>query len=147
MEITRRDIGYAIYSRLEESLRRLVHNGLLTLFGRDWKEHIPAGIRDKVSDKLSLSSIDDVDDPMTILEETDLPDLMEIMCFKHTQDCFHDFFPDRTISRERFQEIMAKLYPIRVKIAHVKQAFSAFDLDLLTEIANTLLPGAHQVFR
>ena len=75
--IHRRDIGYTIISRLEESLRQLVANKIGVLFG-DFREAIPPGILEKTDDR-AKSKIDDV---LDFLEHTDFPDLKEIAIYK-----------------------------------------------------------------
>lgn len=140
MQINRRDIGYTIYSRIETSLRELTQFRLLNLFGSNWQSQIPPGVLKKVIDKIAPTSVNDIDDPMDLLEETDLPDLMEIALYRNSKDVFHDFFPGKLIEKEKLQEIFTKLYPIRNQIAHIKETFSAIDLDLLIEIGENLVP-------
>lgn len=137
MNVTRKDVGYTIYSRLEESLRVFIKENLLNSFGNEWHSHIPAGIWDKKLESLPFTNAKDVDDPMILLEETDIPDLMEIACHKKA---FPILFPLRVLAQEDFREKMIRLYEIRNKIAHVKRTFTAFDLDSLIEIAKTFIP-------
>ncbi len=54
MKITRKDIGYTIYSRLEESLRYWIASNLMNI-GKNWTDFIPVGVIDKVLPKLSDS--------------------------------------------------------------------------------------------
>lgn len=137
MNVTRKDVGYTIYSRLEESLRVFIKENLLNSFGNEWYSHIPEGIWGKKLESLPFSNAKDVDDPMVLLEETDIPDLMEIACHKKA---FPILFPKRVLAQEGFREKMIRLYEIRNKIAHVKRTFTAFDLDSLIEIAKTFIP-------
>ena len=137
MKIDRRDIGYAIYSRLEVALRLLIRDKLSILFGNDWLSHIPEGITLRIFVKLGIAlPNDDIDDAMVLLDETEIIELKEIVCY---QKCgyYHGFFPDATINSSIFQEIMDDLYSIRIKIAHVKLGFTPFDLSKLIEIAET----------
>jgi hypothetical protein len=60
LQIDRKDIGYTIYSRLEEALRILVRETLLC-FGNDWPSHIPRGILQKIDDKSSRVSSQKLD--------------------------------------------------------------------------------------
>lgn len=136
MQITRKDIGYTIYSRLEEPLRFWIREKLLNLFGSEWQKQVPDGVWNKVQEKLTLSP-KEVDDPIIILDETDIPDLVEIVCYKKA---FLNFVPHGVMTVEEFRSKMNKLYEIRCKIAHVKRNFSAIDLDLLIEIAKSSLP-------
>ncbi len=136
MQIDRKDIGYTIYSRLEEALRSWIREALLN-FGDQWSVHIPPGVWEKVEDKSSLVSPDQVDDPADVLEEMHMPDLSEIVCYKNA---FTSFVPHGVFTQDTFQNRMRCLYDLRCKIAHVKSSFTAIDLDLLLEIAETFLP-------
>ena len=135
MEITRKDIGYTIYSRLEEALRSWVRDSLLR-FGNDWRTQIPPGIWEKVENKSTLISQQDAEDPADILEETDLPDIAEIVCY---QKQFTTFVDNSIFSQKDFQETIGKIYRLRCQIAHVKSSFNAIDLDLLIELSNSFL--------
>ena len=137
MEINRKDIGYTIYSRLEESLRFLISNKLLNLYGDDWRSYIPKGIWEKVLEKSNYLSKEDFEEPIILFEEIDIPDLTEILSFKKS---FTKFIPQFDKKFSNFKEIMSKLYNIRCKIAHVRTTFSAIDLDLLIELTNNILP-------
>lgn len=137
MQITRKDVGYTIYSRLEEAFRIFISECLLNLFGNNWRPNIPVGLWDKVLERLSLPSQEDIDHPLVLLDETDIPDLMEIICYRKG---FSKFVNSETMTFDAFREIMFKLYELRTNIAHVKRSFNAIDLDLLTTIAETLLP-------
>ncbi|MDD5242834.1 MAG: NB-ARC domain-containing protein [Syntrophorhabdaceae bacterium] len=136
MQITRKDIGYSIYSRLEESLRFWIKGKLLNLYGSEWYSSIPQGIWDKTKEKLSFVSPKEIDDPLMLLDETDIPDLVEIVGYKKTMS---NFIPQALMSVEDFKDKFIKLYDIRNKIAHVKRNFSAIDLDLLIEIADSFI--------
>jgi LuxR family transcriptional regulator, glucitol operon activator len=76
------------------------------------------------------------------LEETDIPDLSEIMCFKNALSIY---LPNTNLTQELFQGRMRTIYDIRCKIAHVKKSFTAIDLDLLSEVAGEFVPllGTH----
>jgi LuxR family glucitol operon transcriptional activator len=136
MQINRKDIGYTIYSRLEEALRSWIRENLLN-FGRQWLLHVPPGIWDKAEDKSPSVSRDKTDDPADLLEETDIPDLAEIVCYKNA---FLVFVPHDSFTQEVFRDRTRILYDLRCKIAHVKQSFTAIDLDLLIEVAESFLP-------
>ncbi len=137
MQISRKDIGYALYSRLEEALRYWLRDKILNLFGDDWQSHVPTGICSKVEENNSKYSTDQIDDPLNFLVETDIPDLMEIMCYRNA---FYQYIPRETMRVEDFRDRMLKLYDLRNRIAHVKLNFTAIDLDLLSEITKLLLP-------
>lgn len=136
MQIRRKDIGYTLYSRLEEGLRSWVRENLLK-FGDNWRDHIPVGIWDKITDKSTAVSYDKSDDPADMLEETDLPDIAEILCYKGS---FKVMVPQGYFTQKEFQERMRLLYNLRCKIAHVKRTFTAIDLDLLIDIAKEYRP-------
>jgi len=118
-------------------MRSWVAEKLLSQFGSEWFSRIPEGVREKTREKLPYSSPEEADDPMILLEETDLPDLMEIVCYKKG---FAGFVPLDAMPLEEFRDKVLKLYQIRCKIAHVKRDFCAIDLDLLIEIAEDFLP-------
>lgn len=136
MQINRKDIGYTIYSRLEEALRSWIRENLLNL-GDQWPAHIPSGVWEKAEDGSLLDSRDKIDDPADLLEETDIPDLSEIVCYKNA---FSVFVPHGTFTQKEFQDRISSLYDLRCKVAHVKRTFTAIDLDLLIEIAESFLP-------
>jgi LuxR family glucitol operon transcriptional activator len=138
MEITRKDIGYTVYSRLEEAMRFWLRDKLLNLFGDEWRSHIPKGLWDKASDKLLFASVSDVEDPMSVLDETEIPELVQIVCYDKGRN-YANFIPE-AMKQVEFQDNMMKLYSIRTKIAHVKLSFSAVDLDLLIDIADRMIP-------
>jgi LuxR family glucitol operon transcriptional activator len=135
IQVNRKDIGYAVYSRLEEGLRTWIGSNLLN-FGDEWRDRIPAGVWNKAEEKSPLVSRDDADDPADLLDETDIPDLAEIVSYK---GAFRRFMPPDTLAQREFQDLMASLYDLRCKIAHVKQSFTAIDLDLLIETAERFL--------
>lgn len=43
--LNRKDVGYTIFCRLEESMRAFLSDKLINLFGANWLQHIPEGIR------------------------------------------------------------------------------------------------------
>lgn len=121
----RRDIGYTIISRLEESLRGFVTDKLTALFGAKYLDGIPEGIKTKILEK-TLES--DWKDPMQFMEETDFPDLTEIICYK---DHYQKYLSSAGLSIKDFQNIMTELYAIRCKIAHIRGYFTVTDLDMV----------------
>lgn len=138
MEITRKDIGYTIYSRLEEAMRFWLRDKLLSLFGNEWRSYVPRSLWEKAREKLPFASVSDVEDPMNVLDETEIPDLMQIVCYAKGRN-YANFIP-QGMKQVEFQDNMMKLYSIRTKVAHVKHSFSAVDLDLLIEIADKMTP-------
>lgn len=137
MVISRKDIGYTLISRLEESLRSWMREQLLNLYGNGWRSQIPGGIWKKALTSLEMTSQDEIDDPLTLLEETEFTELKDILLF---QKALSSFVPLGQINADQVAEIFPRLYEIRNKIAHVKRTFSAIDLDLLVEGASMLLP-------
>src|SRR5215831_12634220 len=137
MQISRKDIGYALYSRLEEAFRFWLKDKILGIFGSEWQSFVPPGVWLKVNEKSRSLSGSQIDDPLVVFEETDIPDIMEIVCYKGN---FPRYVQAGVIKIEEFRSIIGKLYELRNKIAHVKLNFTAIDLDLLIEIANALLP-------
>lgn len=135
MKISRKDIGYTIYSRLEEALRNWIGACLGTMSER-WLDNVPNGIVDKVLDQSSFNSADDIIDPIDLLDETNIPDLVGIICYKKS---FAKYVVNGELTQEQFQRHLEDLYCLRNKIAHVKQTFTALDLDRLLEIAEVLL--------
>ncbi len=133
MLITRKDIGYTVYSRLEEALRAAIATRMLAIFGSDWFAQIPGGIVEKVADRNSEATTDIT----TLLDETDFPDLAEIAGAKGVARAFFAGLP---LSVAEFRQLMTSVYENRCKIAHVRRAFSALDLDALISAARALLP-------
>lgn len=136
MQFTKRDFGYTVYARLEESLRSWVSETLLTYFGQEWRSYIPEGTWEKGLERLPSEHMEDIEDPLDLLEETDLTDLMEIACYKGN----FEIFCQSDMKQNEFRALMLKLYDIRCKIAHIKSYFSALDLEVLREIAEKLIP-------
>jgi LuxR family glucitol operon transcriptional activator len=136
MQITVREVGYTVYARLEETLRAWVRERLLN-FGTEWQSRIPKGVWDKVLDRSSISSFDKIDEPGELLEETDLPDIVEIVCYKNG---FATFSSHANITQDIFQKRIQTIYEIRNKIAHIKKSFTTLDLNLLIDIINELMP-------
>jgi hypothetical protein len=75
----RRDIGYTIISRFEESFRGFLSEGL-TIYFDDFLDGIPNGIVSKAKDRTAKAYFDDAID---LLENTDFPDLKETVCYKN----------------------------------------------------------------
>jgi hypothetical protein len=136
MQFSRKDLGYAVYSRVEEALRFWIKDRLLISFGPDWRSSIPSGIWTKANDNSGgMMKPEDTYDPLVLLEETDIPDLMDIVCYKNS---FSRYIGTKKFTVEDFRRQILSLYDLRNKIAHVKLNFSAIDLDLLMGIANNM---------
>lgn len=136
MQIHRKDIGYTIYSRLEEALRFWISDKLEKQYGDDWARFIPLGLWEKTVDVLNVSSVDEIESPIDLLDELNIPDLLEIITYKKS---YSIYLPSGIMKRKELEKNFKMLYEIRNKIAHVKRSFSAFDLDLLINIAYEFL--------
>jgi tetratricopeptide (TPR) repeat protein/cold shock CspA family protein len=135
MVINRKGLGYTAYSRIEDSLRSWLAEKLLTIFGAEWHAQVPEGIWKRALDALELLEPAQVEHPLNLLEETTLPDLMEIVCHRKQ---FGSFVARQDFSADEFRDLFLRLYLIRNKIAHVKRTFSAVDLDILIEGATRI---------
>lgn len=122
----RRDIGFTIISRFEETYRKFLIDSLGNKYA-DYREGIPSGIVTKTNEK---SDILFFDDPSEFFENTDFPDLLETTIYK---DNFTDFFK-KSINKDELVMSMTQLYSLRCKIAHVKGFFTSIDLDKLVEM-------------
>jgi len=128
----RRDIGYTIISRFEETFRNHLIKKL-NLKHNNFRNGIPDAIVNKINDK---SDILYWDDPNVFFENSDFPDLLEISIF---MDNFKDIFPSIPITKTEFASIMTSLYSLRCKIAHVKGFFTSIDLDMLVDYIKSLV--------
>ncbi|MEQ8472173.1 MAG: tetratricopeptide repeat protein [Marinoscillum sp.] len=127
MTITnRRDAGYTIISRFEESFRNDIIEKLEAKSG-DVMLSIPQGVILKANSREGFLFHDDFGD---FMEQIDFPDLMEICLFK---DNYGVIISDH-INKEDFKSNMSELYTLRCKIAHVKGFFTSIDLDKLKEL-------------
>ncbi|GEM_PF-1213467 len=136
MEITRRDIGYTLYSRLEEALRTWLARRLWDYDGPQWIDQIPPAVLSAIQEKASTGVVGDLQlDPASLLEETEIPQLKEVICFRKS---FQRFIQSG-VDQDEFIHRMDDLYQIRCKIAHVKRTFTTLDLDSLREIADRFL--------
>src|SRR4029453_3694749 len=108
-----RDLGYTIYSRYEDALRRWLGDRLDVIRGDRWADQIPSGIKSKITDKCSLTELPSL---AQALDATDLPDLMEIICYHSS---FRDFLPDAPDDATSYQRDIEVIYRYRCKIAHV----------------------------
>lgn len=130
----RRDAGYTIISRFEESFRNYLVEKISNNTN-DFFQLIPCGIINKANER--GGTIDWVD-YMEFFQNIDFPDLKEIMLFKNN---FKEFVQNK-IDKNDFIRIFDELYQLRCKIAHVKGFFTSIDLDKLIELtreASTIL--------
>ncbi len=133
--LNRRDIGYTLISRFEEAFRSFIAAKIVSLFDT-YSSGIPAGVIQKAKERVGDQTWNEA---LDFLDDIDFPDLREIVCF---QKMYESYFPNVPVSQADFERLMDELYELRCKIAHVKQHFSAFDLDRLlessTEVARIL---------
>ena len=121
----RRDIGFTIISRFEEIFRSFLSEKLINIFGGNFLDGVPKGIINKLKNNILDATWED---PSEFLEETDFPDLMEIVCYRNY---YQHYFLSTSLSKNDFQISMVELYNLRCKIAHVRGYFTASDLDFL----------------
>ena len=126
MQLTRRDVGYTIISRFEESFRFFLANKIQSLLP-DYETNLPSRIIEKAKERSTNEKWDSIND---FLENTDFPDLMEIVTYN---GMYKSYFPNNEMQQDEFQNIMETLYELRCKIAHIKQYFNSLDLDVLSE--------------
>lgn len=117
----RRDIGYSILSRFEESLRDYICT-ILPIHFPNIIEGIPSGIVLKIRSRDENLNEFELDEA---LNNTDFIDLSEIITFN---SMFENYFSSE-LSISEFQTIMHDLYILRCKIAHVRGYFTSLDLD------------------
>lgn len=122
----RRDIGYTIISRFEETFRLFLSEALDIHFS-NYQDGVPNGVVVKAKDR-ALS--DDWEDSSEFMNDTDFPDLKEIVCYNRM---YETYFPSANLSQKEFEALTENLYLLRNRIAHVKSHFSTFDLDKLLE--------------
>lgn len=122
----RRDIGYTIASRFEESLRGFLVDKLSVFFA-NFMDGIPAGIIEKTKDRTVKNHWDGIRD---FLEDSEFPDLKDIVGYNGMHE---KYFSDPDLDSETFCHVMDELYFLRCKIAHVRGYFTSLDLDKLLE--------------
>lgn len=122
----RRDAGYTIISRFEESFRKLISSKISQAYS-DFFEAIPEAIINKAQDRTRQVTIKDLSD---LLENSDFPDLKEITTYKSN----FSLITEGKIDKVEFISSMDDLYLLRCKIAHVKGFFTSIDLDKLIEL-------------
>jgi len=124
----RRDAGYTIISRFEESFRSLIIERL-TMSDIEFFNLIPQGIILKANER---GNCFDWDDHNEFMDNIDFPDLAEISLYKQNEK----LILNDKIDRDRFKECMRILYELRCKIAHIKGFFTSIDLDGLIELSS-----------
>jgi len=133
MQFDQKDLGYTIYRRLEEALRSWISASLLIHFGEQWSTRLPSGLRIKTEKRLGVGAFGEMGTPDVVLEETDIPDLAEIVCFK---GAYQTYVQHSDITQNTFQGWMSKFYELRNMIAHPDTDFTALDFDLLLDVVS-----------
>lgn len=108
----RRDAGYTIISRFEESYRKFLEESLTSKY-QNYLDNIPKGVFDKAKDRANTITWENSSD---FFENIDFPDLKEISLYKdHYPEILKSF-----LDKEEFTSTMDELYLLRCKIAHIK---------------------------
>lgn len=120
----KRDIGYTVISRFEESVREHIAYILEAKY-ESFIEGIPSGIIKKIE----VSNFEE-DSCYYFLEHTNLIDLMEIALYR---DNYNSLFPNALIAKNEFSHLFQKIYTTRCKIAHIRGPFGFSDLYEMIE--------------
>lgn len=131
----KKNVGYTIYSHVEELFREWLEGKLTTLYGNEWVKNVPKGILDKCNERnaaLALTSSPDISD---FFDETDYPDLTQILLYKRQ---FKQIIGSEFDSKS-FEEVNSEFYRLRCKIAHVKKSFNTVDLVSLIDLSRKIL--------
>lgn len=137
MKLTKRDIGYTIISRFEETFREFLHDRLLEKYGLDWHKNVPKGIIDKVRQKDPENErlLEEAQSqPMVLLTESDFFGLCEIVLYNEN---FSRLLSSPAININEFSQCMNTLKGLRDKIAHSKP-FGTVELDSLVDNTTTV---------
>jgi LuxR family transcriptional regulator, glucitol operon activator len=139
VNVTAKDLGYTLYSRLEEAFRACLARRLIELFGTAWESQVPQGVWTNVQNNSGGTRAAGLSpsDPWDLLEYTYLSDLGEIVCHN---GAYSRFFPDQEITQGDFQEVFNQLNGLRCRIAHVRRTFSHEDLEELLSICTKICP-------
>ena len=84
MQVSRRDIGYTVYSRLEAAIRLWLRDALLNGYGSEWSTAVPDGVVTKAFERASSLSTGNFEDPLALLDEVDIPDLIDVVASGYT---------------------------------------------------------------
>lgn len=129
----RRDAGYTIISRFEETFRGFLEANLSIKYS-NYLEHVPQGVLLKANERNNNLTFDS---PADFFENIDFPDLKEISLFLDHYTVILKSF----IDRNEFSKSMDELYLLRCKIAHIKGYFTSVDLDKLIELTDLIAKG------
>jgi LuxR family glucitol operon transcriptional activator len=126
----RRDAGYTIISRFEETFRNYLNNFLCNQY-ENFYHYIPQGIYDKAIER-NMGSM--FESPTEFFENIDFPDLKEITLYKN----HWTILPKKEVEKEKFIKFMDELYLLRCKIAHIKGYFTSIDIDKLIDLTDQI---------
>lgn len=104
MQSTARDLGYTVYSRIEDSLRQWLCDKLIGHFGENWPDQIPSGVWDNA--QALAPNVDLAKSPEELLDLTYLSDLSDIICFR---GAYKTFFPTTELQQDDFQDLWASI--------------------------------------
>lgn len=126
----RRDAGYTIISRFEESFRHCLIEKISNNTD-DFFQLIPSGVIDKANERGNTVYWDDFNE---FFQNLDFPDLKEIALFKNN----FKIIVQNKIEKNDFIKFMDELYQLRCKIAHIKGFFTSIDLDKLIDLSREI---------
>lgn len=127
---SRRDAGYTVISRFEETFRDEIVNELIKI-DPEFFPLVTKGAIDKANERGQKSEWEDF---YEFMHEIDFPDLKEICLYSQN----YKFLIKDLIDKEQFESSMNELYSLRCKIAHVKGFFTSVDLDKLIELTSEI---------
>jgi len=132
--LSRRDLGYTIYSRVETSIRTFIAP-VLEAHWHEKAEWVPEGVLVQALARHGSVDFECADD---FLECVDFSDLQRIICFKRH---FRSFIAEGSLQESDFRVVMDEVYELRLKIAHIRGLFSIFDSDRLIVCTRKLAAG------
>ena len=128
--INRRDAGYTIISRFEETFREELVNKL-TSIKPEFYSLITKAAYEKARER---SGHEEWEDYFEFMQELDFTDLKEISLKKEN----FQLVSDGKIEKREFETCMDELYNLRCKIAHVKGYFTSLDLNKLIDLSTNV---------
>lgn len=126
----RRDIGYTLISRFEETLRAFIIEKL-ELNQDNLSDFVPRGVISKALERAVYSE----KDISIFFHNIDFPDLKDILIY---QNNWEKTVTSSALNSSHFCDVMDQLYSLRCKIAHVKGYFTSIDLDCLVSLVRDL---------
>ena len=129
MITNRRDVGYTIISRFEETFREVLNSSLTSKYENIYN-NIPKGILEKSKERCD----NEFETTGDFFENIDFPDLKEISLFKD----HYSLFDVECLDKYTFSKYMDQLYHLRCKIAHIKGSFTSLDLEKLIDLVDSI---------